>query len=429
MNSSEKKTHSLIVFLDIDACDNVYVKSWLTIPTVTKKQKRTEFSELDQVVQHLILRDKIAIIPGRIAYSTVIEKPNAPKKHLRDAIAYHIEEELCEPIENMHVAWNPLSENRISVTAITREKIEKLIAFCQRAAGLKPTAMVTERSLLPSNSEIRLYLYNGYGHILGDSTCVSAPASGISHYVHQLIKLKKLPANFSITVYTSDKSAHLPEKNTVLSLLTKNHHDATISTYTESQLEEELAGIAIKKKGLYLNLLQGDFAPESPLTRLKKIAIPTVLLGVVGAAYIVNAVFMTTELENKLAEVRDEQNQVYRHLFPEDTKIIDPVKQLKIKLKSVEKSTKEKENVPFIFSDILISMGHSPARSEVTIESINYDASNRAITIIIKTSQSAYVTSIRNQLVDSNYSANITKTSNEDGLVRGMIQIELQERK
>jgi general secretion pathway protein L len=96
-------------------------------------------------------RQVAVILPASEALVTESEAPAKSAAKLAQVIPYALEERVADELENLHFALGERDANtgRIGVVAIQRERVDARLAEL-RAAGLHPTALYSEASLLPA---------------------------------------------------------------------------------------------------------------------------------------------------------------------------------------------------------------------------------------------------------------------------------------
>jgi general secretion pathway protein L len=107
--------------------------------------------ELAQATAMATARRVVVILPASEALVTDSEAPARNAAKLAQVIPYALEERVADEIENLHFALgdrDPVS-GRVPVVVIERARLESRLAEL-RAAGLEPSALYSEASLLPA---------------------------------------------------------------------------------------------------------------------------------------------------------------------------------------------------------------------------------------------------------------------------------------
>ena len=169
-----------------------------------------------------------------------------------------------------------------------------------------------------------------------------------------------------------------PEAITCLDLRFFNKN---INMLFESTLpEEESRAEAVREElvNLSINLRQAELAYKGDIERIKKSLYVTgmlvlLLLVIIGA----NLTVRLISLKKENVSVTKQINTLYRKTFPEDKKIIDPLRQFKGNLNSLMGKRKILGGVPVL--DIMLNISNHN-NSDITLNELKLDEQN----IIIK---------------------------------------------
>jgi general secretion pathway protein L len=118
--------------------------------------------ELAQATAMSAGRKVVVILPANEALVTESDAPAKSAAKLAQVIPYALEERVADEIENLHFALGDrdASTGRVPVVVIARARIDARLAEL-RAAGLHPTAVYSEASLLPAMPGQMIALLDG----------------------------------------------------------------------------------------------------------------------------------------------------------------------------------------------------------------------------------------------------------------------------
>jgi type II secretory pathway component PulL len=133
-----------------------------------------------------------------------------------------------------------------------------------------------------------------------------------------------------------------------------------------------------------INLRQGELAYKGHLERIKKslrFTMTLLLLLLLILVFDITIRFISVKKEN--SNLHKEINTIYQNTFPQDTKIIDPLRQFKGNLYSLKEKKTILSGVPVL--DILLNISNLKIK-DITINEFNLDGEK----IIIKGSTSSF---------------------------------------
>lgn len=112
------------------------------------------------------------------------------------------------------------------------------------------------------------------------------------------------------------------------------------SSFNCAKLDNALALALNEDKGIdRLNFHKGRFAVNEFLTRHKSSLVKTgILAGVVLALALLNFIFDFYFINKKINHLNHQITDIFKTTFPEVTKIVDPLQQMKVKIKEAKKS-------------------------------------------------------------------------------------------
>lgn len=180
-------------------------------------------------------------------------------------------------------------------------------------------------------------------------------------------KLKKIIHRFS--------SADL-EPKVISSLdlrLSEGKSDALIEeTTSDTEIRAEAAGKEILSRTI--NLRQDELAYTGDVDKfIRNLRVTAVLVLLCLLVFAANTTFRLTTLKKEYASLKNEIHGVYRRVFPEDKKIIDPDRQFKGKMNELIKKKAALGGIPVL--DILRDIAVRNNR-KITLHEFNADGKN-----------------------------------------------------
>lgn len=190
------------------------------------------------------------------------------------------------------------------------------------------------------------------------------------------------------------------------------------SSFNSAKLDNALALALNEDKGIdRLNFHNGRFAVNEFLTRHKNSLVKTgILAGVVLALALLNFMLNFYFINKKINHLNHQITDIFKTTFPEVTKIVDPLQQMKVKIKEAKKSAFfPSETTKYIRSiDVLNEMSKRiPDKVDVDFTRLVISHENVMVSGITDTFNSA--DEIKRQIEESELfqKAIITSTSKE----------------
>lgn len=268
-------------------------------------------------------REVVLLAPGADVLLAAVDVPAKQRRHLKTILPYLLEDQLAEEIGLVHVAAGvEISAGRLIVGGVRKSLLAQWLDLLG-GFGLKPISVVPETALVPAAAGAWVLLCDGHTAWLRmDAERVFAVEQAM---IGDLLKAGG--TDTPVDCLLLDSAAHdgtaqaFAALSGVASLNVKKGGDAMAV----------FCGEYFARGGLALNLLQGEFSPASRkgaggFGRLGKMAAVwavamLALVGLEGAYF-----------SHKAHEAQEAQTALYQQLFPADSKIVDPVSQMKAHL-------------------------------------------------------------------------------------------------
>jgi hypothetical protein len=158
------------------------------------------------------------------------------------------------------------------------------------------------------------------------------------------------PDEIFITGYNSDTVNYKQDMERILGISAKRTDLLSHTGFTRKnpalswkpeQINNALALALSEIEGFKVfNFLKGPFAAKNYWVEHKKSLIKTgILAGLVLALIFINIVLKTHSMEKKLAGLNNQITDIFKTTFPDVKNIVDPIQQMRVKLKEVQKSS------------------------------------------------------------------------------------------
>lgn len=303
----------------IDLSDASAPINWATFSDGILKQSGTvnSLSELtEQVLNHKV----IVWIAGDKVTLTSVTVPTGQQRHLYKILPSLLEDSVASDIDQLHFAiGNTSSEGQVSVAVIDRAEMANCLEQLNEA-GIQPEAILPASLAVP-----------------------------FKNHVSQL----QVEGNISY-LRTAPQICHVFDTQNMALLLPKITADLSpdISLYiTETEYQTlglefpiERAGDPVNKLAqlpdktvLAMNLLQGNFQPQSDLQKYWRQWRGVVLLAVIVLVVQLTSVGIETwQLNQQVAKTKSEIAKVFHQAFPDEKRIVNPKAQMTQRLTTLQ---------------------------------------------------------------------------------------------
>ncbi|MBY0406188.1 MAG: hypothetical protein K2Q01_00725, partial [Rickettsiales bacterium] len=322
-------------------------------------------------------------------------------------LPFLLEEQLAEDITQLHIALITAREGHANAAAIRTsfmaEWLEKL-----SAQNLSPHVLLPETLLIPPLA--------GAWHLLIDTDRFWLLADD-NRYAMELASL--LPLFSLLTTHTATVICSVTEAAQAPFMLTLQKLQQRFPQFLfETQQAKPVFTQWCRH---YLNnpppanLLQGPFQPRNTAT-MPATAKKLIMVALCWAATMcIAAGLETLYFTHQKNSARHEALALYQQLFPEDSKIIDPVAQMKSRLG-------QGANLSTGFVTMLEKLAANwQPETDVQLEAMRYDETEAQATLDVAATSMASVNALAVQLDGNGLSSSIASLVSEQETVRGQL--------
>lgn len=425
-------------------------------------------------------RKIILIAPTEALLLTEVDVPKAQQRHLNQVLAFVAEEQVIDPIESMHLALPMLlSGEKIPLAVIKKSLLESWLSYFESegflADFLFPDALCVPDAI--GNSQIFfdqsrvLFRYAAVAGIAADeplalsmlnikllslknkTSSIDGSESDLSTslYPFALLTAAAEPELTSIVTKDLDSVDHSDEPvlhsesqdphlakikepfscvvplSDELVQLFKSTLDSADLDYKEIHYKESMSELlainAVRSSGHNLNLLQGDLRPKSANADSRRIIKKTsVILSAVLGVFILLTLGGGSYLNYQAEQYYADTVNIYRDLFPQQRRIIDPIKQLRRQIRGQVVGGTTSEFLPLLdaASAALSSLDVSGTS---VISQLRYDAQRGQIVIDIRAENIDVLEAYKQKMVEQGLKVDILSANKSQGMIKGRIQI------
>lgn len=274
-----------------------------------------------RINEHRIL----VLLPGSEVLITRVTLPGGNRKRQVQAVPYILEESLAADVEELHFALgNRLEDNTCAVAVIAGERLDRWLDLLADA-GIEPDFMGSEVLAVP---------FSGTPAILFDGRMIIFRTGSQSGFAFESAGLEELQTGDSelfaeITLYGPGKKNDLPADI---------EHKITSEKSTNAEPLEILASGLSENNSI--NLLQGDYSPHAQWEKLWhrwRLPVALILAALLLFSGLQMEKYFTLRQKNLILSQQIEQ--LYKEVFPEAQKIVNPRAQMEHNLRQLRKET------------------------------------------------------------------------------------------
>jgi general secretion pathway protein L len=377
--------------------------------------------ELMQATAMSTGRKVVVILPASEALVTESDAPAKSAAKLAQVIPYALEERVADEIENLHFALGErdAATSRVPVVVIERAHIDARLAEL-RAAGLNPTAVYSEASLLPAMPGQLIALLDGDSLTLrtSDSPPLVMPALSI---------------NDAFEIALSSQPAPVPGLEAAAPglLIYAGHDEWQAHEQTIDAWRDRFTGVKVQllpdgplnllapaaAAGDAVNILQGTLAVSSPLEQgWRAWRVAAVLAGVLLCLHLGSRFYELSRLKKTEAALNTSIDEAFRSAMPGTQNTSDARRRIAQRLTEVRSG-----GGGALLPALAALAAARTAAPSTTIEGINYRDGVLDLRVIAP--DAASLDAIGQQLRSSNWQADIKDLTASGDNYRGRLQI------
>ncbi len=349
-------------------------------------------------------RRVVLLAPATACLMTVLPVNRQQMRHIgAQEILYMLEEQSLTPIEQLHVVWTPLDDERIQVAAIAHAQLQALLEPFRRDAQCELIAAVPDIFLLPANP-------GGWSLTVDVLDCWlrTGPVSGYrleaSHAAALLDAAYMEGAPGSIRVY-----GDVPED-------VRQWLEARRETIAVEQLpayEWPLSFPEIDARHP-LNFLQGEYAVKTESSLSGHWRYAAIFVGIALVAQWAYDGLRLAHFSKVGRQSQAEAVQLYRTWYPEEGKVINLRRQLEGHLADSQRAGQG-------FMPLMTRVGETLSGGDWQTRRIDYD--NNGLLLEVDAGNLTDVDRLRQQLSAQGLNTETLSAGSQGNGIRGRLRI------
>ena len=342
----------------------------------------------------------IGVLPGEQVFATESELRIKNRKQLEQALSYDLEEQLAVEVDTLHFAYKKNAQKNLDICVIDKLYLEQIIQFFAEQK-LALHQLITETLLLSQTPEEWLIIHKEQHCLL---------KSGQKSYAIET-------ENLLLSLDSLAKELDLPE---VIPVYTLGSFDikSPLLQFSCEPISDYFAQICqyYPSKPL-LNLLQGQYQIKTAQAwrLIFATGITTLIL---FSSLCLFQLYQNKQLLQQESHLKHQTTSIYKKSFPKSRRIINPVSQMRSKLKKLEIS--QVKNGDFI--PLLAKLARA-IRQQSAFELNQLNFQKLTLSINFSTPSLAKLEKFKNDLTRLGLQAKVSSVNKEDERVIASIII------
>lgn len=297
--------------------------------------------------------------------------PNLSRAAL-DSIPYQVEEQLCQPIEDYHLAYEKTKDKQIQVLACTKKQMSRWQDLISKSQ-LNIKLLSADCYLLPSSEAGAIWI-DTKRTIIHSKQFAGAVSNSFAPILWEKIKV-------------NDCQIFVPSSVKLDLLIPENKTDITESLITAFYNQ--------RKQGI--NLLQTSETEGWPYIWHQLLKAPFFATLALIGLWITSMMIENHQLGNEITRLDREMYDLYQDVYPEAKRIINPAGQMRANLKDMVDKPKQ---VSFLES--LSTVAPFFKENGITIKLIRFDQNTGRLHLSISAQSFSPIESLRSAIKHQN---------------------------
>ncbi|MCZ6890423.1 MAG: type II secretion system protein GspL [Gammaproteobacteria bacterium] len=354
----------------------------------------------------------VTLIPAEHVLNVNCTVPGRHVAQIRRALPYAVEEYLTADVETLHLAHGPIQRGQpVSCLLVQRDTLHAWLGALE-AANIRPGFMVSDASLLPSGDSVVSVLFED------GAALIRTPDQTAN------VDLPLLPDVLSTIADGIELDPSLKLLNGTLSSIDQSQAGFALDRIEKVELGgsvlDYLAGQwSIAKPEI--NLLQGAFAPSKHRSgaadKWRSVAALAAAWALVALTVFVTEGFWANLRAN---EIQAEAFTLYRSVYPSESKVRNPYRQMRAKLGQVDDDA---AGPGFHVLLGVLAAAMEQAAKGAQLRNVRYSDARTELTAEIWIAGFQRLDGLKDQLSERGVKVEITSAEQQDDRVRASLRL------
>lgn len=389
---------------------------WAVAGLEDGRMRRGGLGPLASIKTEAAGRETILLLPGTDVRLESIEAPPAKGGEVRTAVAYLLEDQVCERVEDLHFAIGRRDPTERLPVAIIRRALLRAWLEPLYQQDIRPSQVISETLALPIAGNGAAITVSGDCLLVRtgeDSGCaVELELAGNNLGILPTPAGGEVSASLPIWPVNG---AEMPER--LLAGIQAAGWTPDLQTGAESRLALFARGLSSQRPSL--NLLQGEFSDRTN-TQVKRRWWPAAALILLTFGLHVGWSWWDLHrLAQQRQALQSETETLFRQAFPEVHRIVDMETQAKQQLDALRKQSGGHGEFLQLFNKVATRLRQTPG---IQLTGLIFD--NGSLDVEMKTSDVKAVDGLAGQLNAEHLSARILSTESRDGRIQARLRVQ-----
>lgn len=368
-------------------------------------------------------RQVIVLVPGQDILLTSVTVTPKQRRHLQEILPFLVEEQLAENIAQLHIAAAAFYDESeaLPVMVVKKERMQRWLTTLEEA-GIAADIMLPETATLSYASEHWFMLSDGQRAwvCVSDKECYTVEYSMIADLLRLLSeKYAEETILMQCQLCGGDDNARIKQQ---LMQIQSAIPRCTLQFTTASSVLDvfSAAYLQLPRPISQNNLLQGEFNTRS--TGLLSPQLWQSLMYIAGlwfAGLMLIDGLQLAYFGYRADALQQEEVALYRQLYPSDTKIIDPRKQMESHIRVASSS----EQTGFLSLLQKLAGGWPADEAPAQMHSLSYHEDEGSLTLEISASSIELVNTLIQKLGTSGLAAKLQYVANKTDGVTAQLSV------
>jgi general secretion pathway protein L len=406
---------------------------WALYNSQREKQAGGEAAPLSAVQAAIGHEEPMVIVlaPACQILQTSLRIPAGQKRHLQRTLPFLLEEEIASPIENMHLCTGPIDHGQVQVLAVSHSTLKAWLAWLESDL-IKPDWLLPDSAALGLASELEIRVEDtGIDFFCRHQPFVRAELNDAAFVADRLIaELGEThrPASGLLTIpetLSEEGKASAGALATQFEVEGIDIRHQTVTNHFDNTCQQ-LLPLLQTASGPLVNLLTGGYRSESR-RQLKSKPNWRALAAAVALCVGLKLVFdlgTGLYLNQQTRQVNDDITQLYRELFPQDKRIVNPRVQMQNHLSQTTAASGQSDFMQ-LFGQVAGALKNLGNARDSQIQQLRYNDKTQTLLVDLQVRDIQQLERFKQFLTTRNINTDILSANEDQQWIKGRIRLSL----